>query len=78
MPPGSPKVKNLLPKAVVNFLYGKMGRAFSKARMESIEIDRYADVFDVKELKSHRNLYSDILNRLYSVDKMREIFGIEL
>lgn len=71
-------IKKLLPKFVVNFIYGRLGRQFNKERFNSIDINLYADIFDVKELKSHMNLYSDILNRLYSVDKIRKIFNISL
>lgn len=70
-------IKKMMPKALVSFLYGKMGRKFNEAQFKSIDIELYADLFDVKELSSHKNLYSDILNRLYSVDKIRKIFNIE-
>lgn len=43
----------------------------------SIDIERYADLFDVRELKAHMNLYSDILNRLYSVDKIIKHFNVQ-
>ena len=71
-------VKKMLPKSVVNFIYGKMGRQFNKERFNSIDIDLYSDILDVKEMKSHMNLYSDILNRLYSVDKIRKLFNIAI
>lgn len=71
-------VKKMLPKSVVNFIYGKMGRQFNKERFNSIDIDLYSDILDVKEMKNHMNLYSDILNRLYSVDKIRKLFNIAI
>lgn len=70
-------IKKLMPKSLLSFLYGKLGRKFNEQQFNSIDIELYADLFDVKELSSHKNLYSDILNRLYSVDKIRKIFNIE-
>lgn len=69
--------KAMLPKWVVNKLYERMGRSFSKERFAAIDMDRYAGVVKVDELKRHRNLYSATLNRLFSVEVLRKKYGIE-
>lgn len=69
-------VKKMLPKFVVNFLYSKMGRCFSKERLSRIDLDYYKDYLDTEELRRYPNLYSDILNRLYSLDIIRKTYGI--
>ncbi len=70
-------IKKLLPKFVINYIYSKLGRKFNMDLFNSIDIERYADLFDVRELKAHMNLYSDILNRLYSVDKIIKHFNVQ-
>lgn len=69
-------IKKLLPKFVINYVYGKLGRKFNEELYNSIDIERYTDLFDVHELRAHMNLYSDILNRLYSVDKIIKHFNV--
>lgn len=71
-------IKSMLPKFFVNYIYGKMGRRFKEDLFNSIDINIYADLFDIKELKAHMNLYSDVLNRLYSVDKIVKHFKIAI
>ena len=70
-------IKAMLPKWVVNKLYERMGRSFSKERFAAIDFDRYRDVVKVDELKRHRNLYSGTLNRMFSVEVLRKKYGIE-
>lgn len=69
-------VKKLLPNSVVDFIYEKMGRSFSKDRFDAIDLDFYKEVVDIDEIKRHRNLYSDTLNRMYSIEVLRKKFGI--
>ncbi len=69
-------VKKLLPNWLINMIYERMGRSFSKERFNAINIDDYRDVVNVDELKKHPNLYSDILNRLYSVEVIKRIIDI--
>ncbi len=69
-------VKKLLPKTIVDFLYEKMGRSFSKTRFNAIDLDMYNDIVEVEEIKKHRNLYSNTLNRMYSVEVLRRKFNI--
>lgn len=69
-------VKKILPKFIINYIYGKLGRKFNEDMFNSIDIERYAGLFDVRELKAHMNLYSDILNRLYSIDKIIKHYNV--
>lgn len=69
-------IKKMLPKALVNFLYDRMGRSFDKKRFSEIDFDYYKDVVKVDELKKYPNLYSGILNRIYSIEVLRRILSI--
>lgn len=69
-------LKKMMPKAVVDFVYQRMGRSFDKTRFDVIDFDNYKDIVDVEELKRHRNLYSYTLNRMYSIEILRRILNI--
>lgn len=69
-------IKKMLPKAVVNFIFEKMGRKFSRKLYDNIDFDYYADVVKTEELKKYPNLYSITLNRMYSIEVLRKIMNI--
>lgn len=71
------KIKKIAPKILVDFIYEKMGRSFNKEKFEQIDIDYYKELVNVDEIKRHRNLYSDTLNRMYSVDILRRMLSIQ-
>ena len=69
-------IKKMLPKAVVNFLFEKMGRKFSRKLYNNIDFEYYSDVVKTEELKKYPNLYSITLNRMYSIEVLRKIMNI--
>jgi len=71
------KIKNMMPKWLVSFLYSKMGRTFSKERLSEIDFEYYKDCVKVDELKRYPNLYCDYLNRIYSLEVLRKAYGIK-
>lgn len=70
-------VKKVLPKFVVNFVYGRLGRRYDVSRLKGVDMSVYKEVVNVKELTNHPNLYSGNLNRLSSVEVLRREFGIQ-
>ena len=70
-------IKKIIPNSVLNFLYKKIGREFSKDRLEFIDFEKYKDVLNVVQLQRYPNLHSDILNRLYSVEVLRKHYNIK-
>ena len=69
-------IKKMLPNALVNFLYERMGRSFDKKRFSKIDFEYYRDVVKVDELMKYPNLYSGVLNRIYSIEVLRRILKI--
>ncbi len=70
-------IKQMLPKFVVNYLYGRMGRKFDTSKLSGADLSIYEEMFDVKKFVRYPNLYSGYLNRLASVEVLRKKFNIE-
>lgn len=70
-------VKKMLPKCIVNYIYGRMGRKYDINRLNAIDLTIYEEVVNVKEFRKHPNLYSGYLNRMSSVEVLRKKFNIQ-
>lgn len=70
-------IKKILPKFVLNFLFGRMGRRYDVGRLNSVDLSVYKEVIDVERFCKYPNLYSDYLNRLSSIEVLRKKFLIQ-
>jgi hypothetical protein len=70
--------KKALPRILVNYIYGKVGRSFPNHLLQDIDFSKYEDVVDCVSLKNYPNLYFNTLQRLYSLDVVRKQFNIGL
>lgn len=70
------KMKSLLPKALLNKIYGRMGRMFSKDYLNQLDLSLYKDVVKIEEYKKYPNIYYIDLHRLFSIDVLRKKFNI--
>lgn len=69
------KIKALLPNILVDFLYKRLGRIFSNEKLSQIDFSYYKNVVNINMLKKYPNLYSGILNRMYSLEIIRKKLG---
>lgn len=70
-------LKKMMPKFLVNFLFGRMGRKYDMTRLKGVDMSIYKEIVDVEEFSKHPNLYSGYLNRLSSVEVLRKKFNIQ-
>lgn len=70
-------IKRILPKFVVNFLFGRMGRKYDVKRLKGVDLSLYREVINVDKYKRYPNMYSGYLNRLSSVEVLRKKFNIQ-
>ncbi|WP_455510743.1 hypothetical protein [Butyricimonas paravirosa] len=70
-------IKRILPKFVVNFLFGRMGRKYDVKRLRSVDLSLYREVVNIDKYKKYPNMYSSYLNRLSSVEVLRKKFSIQ-
>lgn len=70
-------LKKMMPKFLVNFLFGRMGRKYDTNRLRDVDMAIYKEVVDVEEFSKYPNLYSGYLNRLSSVEVLRKKFNIQ-
>lgn len=70
-------IKQMLPKFVVNYLYGRMGRKFDISRLNGVVLSLYEEMLNIKKFMRYPNLYGGFLNRLASVEVLRKKFNIE-